>query len=186
MTLLGRPCLLLPSTGTYCKFSKVNLESEFRFLVSNFNDVLNIFCDCFFNFNLVRYIYQVDGVMGLFHGIIPRISQQLVFTYVFDYTRFYLRRRYVRHVLTKVARDREREFLNAADSVTNGDYNFAADTTTTDNDSLESFGDNLLQHFTDVFHELTSKLVAVVVSYPLHVVVVRTIAQFVGRENMLR
>lgn len=50
----------------------------------------------------------------------------------------------------------------------------------------ESMTAGFLDHFRDVFHDLGSKIVGIVISYPLHVVVIRTVAQFVGREFISR
>lgn len=134
---------------------------------------------CFYFALKVRYIYHVDGIRGIYRGLIPRISQQLLFTYVFDSARCQLRKMHVKSLIAKVTAkpDGTLAIEGASGSSQNGQ---------SEDSESDSVSVGFFDHFREVLHDLVSKITAIVVSYPVHVVVVRTIAHFIGREDCIR
>ncbi|CAL8079763.1 unnamed protein product [Orchesella dallaii] len=146
VTLLGRPCLLLPSAVQYLK-----------------------------------YIYEVDGIQGCFRGTFPRLMHQMLYTHIYHAGRRILGRRYIRSVVAKARlRDAEERQLGNQGALSR------RQSQNDDSETSESSSPGFWDHFREVFHDLSAKLATIVVTYPIHVVVIRSIAKFVGREYLIR
>lgn len=108
----------------------------------------------------------------------PRIAQQLLFTYAFDSARCQFRRMHVHSLIAKAKAKDAAAIEGAAGSghIGQGDESEVSD----------SVSVGFMDHFREVMHDLASKVAAIVVSYPVHVVVIRSIAHFIGREHCIR
>lgn len=112
----------------------------------------------------VRYIYRVDGFVGCFRGLIPRLAEQSVFLIGCTATKYQLQKRKVAFVAPKPRPDGTK----APGFV---DYDVLDRNIT------------LTDHFKCVGKDLLCRIAGITVSYPLQVIAIRTMAEFIGRES---
>lgn len=125
----------------------------------------------------MKHIYQVDGFSGLYRGVVPKVIHQVIFGYTYDAVMGYFRNKHVMSIINK----KKEEAVAIGSGASSEQAGGGEVSETSESESIGFFS-----HFSDVLQELGSKVIAMVATYPMHVVIVRLVAQFVGREHCIR
>jgi len=121
-------------------------------------------------FAYLGYIRREDGQLGLFRGVKYKIASSLLYNFV------YINTSEIASRCVQVIKEEEEEEVDASGS-TSGKKKAVKEYPTFSRENLTRTLESLMR-------ETFCKFLALAASYPLHVMVIRSCAQFVGKEKI--